>query len=179
MLVFMNPTARNVSTIPSWRGIRAPWLGTKNTWRLFHALGFITRRTLTDIEALKPKNWTPRFARRLYDEVAASGVFVTNLAKCVQVDARPLPDSVFREYLPLMYREILLVRPKYIVTFGNQVSSVLLGKRVSVGGYKKAEHETLRIGARAFSVFPAHYPVGQGQRNMPLAVLRLRNMLRN
>lgn len=38
--------------------------------------------------------------------------YVTNLAKCTQLDARPLPDSVYKEYLALLYQEIDLIRPK-------------------------------------------------------------------
>lgn len=30
MLVFMNPTGKNVSARSDWKGIRAPWLGTKS-----------------------------------------------------------------------------------------------------------------------------------------------------
>ena len=32
--IFMNPTGRNISSVKNWRGIRAPWLGTKNIWIL-------------------------------------------------------------------------------------------------------------------------------------------------
>ena len=178
MFVFMNPTARNVAAFRSWRGIRAPWLGTKNVWRLFANTGFIRERTLAAILRLAPADWSPAFAERLYREIAGNGGYITNLAKCTQADARPLPDRVFRAYLHLMHREILLVRPKCIVTFGNQVSSVLLGKPIRVSVYKNAEHETLRIGTHTFPVYPVHYPVGQGQRNMPLAIRRIRNIIR-
>lgn len=33
--VFMNPTSKNIASNPSWNGIRAPWIGTKNIWDLF------------------------------------------------------------------------------------------------------------------------------------------------
>ena len=34
--VFMNPTGRNVASDKSWKGIIAPWLGTKSIWDLFY-----------------------------------------------------------------------------------------------------------------------------------------------
>ena len=30
--VFMNPTGRNVASTKEWKGMRAPWIGTKNIW---------------------------------------------------------------------------------------------------------------------------------------------------
>ena len=35
VLVFMNPTARNVSARYEWTGMRAPWAGLKQTWKFF------------------------------------------------------------------------------------------------------------------------------------------------
>ncbi|KKP29559.1 MAG: phage SPO1 DNA polymerase-related protein [Parcubacteria group bacterium GW2011_GWA2_31_28] len=32
-LVFMNPTARNVSSDKKWNCLKAPWIGTKNIWK--------------------------------------------------------------------------------------------------------------------------------------------------
>ena len=40
MFIFMNPTARNITADKNWRGLRAPWLGTKNVWGIFYKLGF-------------------------------------------------------------------------------------------------------------------------------------------
>lgn len=39
--VFMNPTGRNIATTKEWKGINAPWLGTKNIWDLFWALNLL------------------------------------------------------------------------------------------------------------------------------------------
>ena len=67
----------------------------------------------------------PEAAIALYEHVAVRGLFITNLASCTQPDARHLPDAVFRDYLPIMYDEILKANPRRIITFGNQVSSIL------------------------------------------------------
>jgi len=62
----------------------------------------------------------------LYRHLAAQSIYITNLAKCTQTDAAALKDYVFKEYLPLMHEEISSIKPDKIITFGNQVSSVLL-----------------------------------------------------
>ena len=36
--VFMNPTGRNIASSKDWKGLKSPWIGTKNIWDLFIAL---------------------------------------------------------------------------------------------------------------------------------------------
>jgi len=171
--VFMNPTGRNVSADPGWQGLRAPWIGTKNIWRLFLGLGLLERGLFQTISEMGPQEWDPDLAERVYRELAGRGVYVTNLAKATQDDARPLPDAVFREYLPLMRREIAALKPRAIVTLGNQVSSILLGRPVKVSDCRKTSSD-LCVEGRTYPVYPVHYPVGQGMRNLPLAVADIR-----
>ncbi len=178
MFIFMNPTGKNVSSCGDWTGIRAPWLGTKNIWKLFRRLGILSDEHFRETQELRPSEWSPNFALAVYKELAKNKVYVTNLAKCTQVDARPLKNSVFEDYLELMLEEIAFVRPKNIFTFGNQVSSIILQKQISVSGYKGTRKETLGIGGSKFSVYPVHYPVGQGMRNMPLAAKRIASVIR-
>jgi DNA polymerase len=178
MFVFMNPTGRNVAAQKNWRGIRAPWLGTKNAWKLFYATKFISEKTYLEIRKLKPSEWTPHFAETLYREIAKNGGYITNLAKCTQRDARPLKNDVFKNYLSLIKEEISLINPKAIITFGNQVSSILLEKPISVGLYKKTESEKIELEKKKFSIFPVYYPVGQGMRNLPLAIKRINLILK-
>jgi len=40
MFVFINPTIRNISASPDWKGVRFPFIGTKNVWRFFNRSGF-------------------------------------------------------------------------------------------------------------------------------------------
>ncbi|MBP7057274.1 hypothetical protein KBB08_02175 [Candidatus Gracilibacteria bacterium] len=176
-LVFMNPTARTVSTSIDWTGIRACWLGTKNIWKLFHAVGLIGLTDFEQTQSLQAAAWTPDFAQHLYQLIADKRVYVTSLGKCSQVDARPLPDSVFRAYLDQTYAEIVALNPEAVVTFGNQVSSVLLQKKVSVSQYVARDHEMLVVQDQSFKVYPTYYPVGLGLRNIGKAVERLHAIL--
>ncbi len=177
MFVFMNPTARNISARTSWKGMRAPWLGTKDVWQLFYQTGLLSKKNFEIIQALRPDAWSPSFAKQIYRAMAKKKVFITNLAKCTQKDARPLPIRVFNNCMDIMREEIVRTNPKYIVTFGNLVSSIILGKPIAVSSYTRTRKEQLQIGSKIFHVYPTYYPVGQGRRNMPRAVKRIRAIL--
>ncbi len=173
MFIFMNPTGRNISSNASWNGLRAPWISTKQVWDIFENTGLLNSEIYLKIKSIKPQEWSSDFANEVYKDIQEHSVFITNLAKCTQVDARPLNNSIFREYLNLMYEEIEIVNPKKIITFGNQVSSILLNKKISVSSYINNEKEILN----GYDVYPTYYPVGQGRRNMPLAIARIRGIL--
>jgi len=173
MFIFMNPTGKNISSSHSWKGLRAPWIGTKQVWDIFENLGLLQSKIYLKIKNIRPEEWDYDFANEVYTYIQNHSTFITNLAKCTQIDARPLNNSVFKEYLDLMYKEIEIINPKKIVTFGNQVSSILLDKNISVSKYLGDEGEVLN----GYEIYPTYYPVGQGRRNMPLAIGRLMNVL--
>lgn len=131
-LVFMNPTAKNIASNKDWPGIRAQWLGTKQVWKFLVQCGLFDENLYSQIELKKPTDWTPEFCSQVYAEVSKKGVWITNLAKCTQDDARELPDSVFLKYRALLCEELAAVNPDKIIFFGNQVSSVMLEEKISV-----------------------------------------------
>ncbi len=178
MFVFMNPTAKNISAQKNWNGLRAPWLGTKNIWSLLNHLDLVSNGFLNSIKSYKPEEWTIQFSQELYSHLKEKGIYITNLAKCTQLDARPLKNSVFKEYLDLMKKEISRIDPKHIITFGNQVSSIMLDKPVSVSKYRGAEKETLYIENKVYPIYPTYYPVGHGRLHQPLAIKRIKAILK-
>ena len=109
-LVFMNPTKRNIATSKSWKGIRAQWLGTKQIWDFLQKCGLISFELNEEIKTKKPTDWSEDFCVKVYDEVKENSVWITNLAKCTQVDARPLPDNIFIEYKKLVFKEINIIK---------------------------------------------------------------------
>jgi DNA polymerase len=171
--IFMNPTGKNIASRKTWKGLKAPWIGTKNTWKLMNAVGVLSDETLQEILRRRPSAWDYGFAETVYGEIARGKVYITNLGKCTKDDAAHVSDSVFREYLGLLEQEILAVRPKKIIAFGNQASSLLLGRAVKVSEMRK-KHLVKKIGGAEFPVFPVYYPVGQGMRNLPLATEDIR-----
>ena len=93
------------------------------------------------------------------------------------MDARPLKNDVFKDYLQNTLEEIYLVNPSHIISFGNQVSSILLGKNIKVSEYKGNESQPLNIKGKMFNVYSAYYPVGQGMRNIGKAIERIKNIV--
>ena len=101
--VFMNPTARNITASKEWTGIKSPWVGTKNVWGFFQKIGFIDEEMLLKIKSMKGKDWTPEFAESVYKMIEDRGIYVTNLAKCTQIDARYLDDSVYKMLMKALF----------------------------------------------------------------------------
>ncbi len=172
----MNPTGKNISSRKEWSGLRAPWLGTKNAWKFFYNIGLISRNNFEKTQKFNFNQWNCEFAVQIYKDIEKNGCYITNLAKCTQTDARPLKDDIFRKYLNILKQEIFLIKPAKIITFGNQVSSIILNKPISVNNYKKNQAEKLVIENKSFPVYLVYYPVGQGMRNMPLAVKRIKTI---
>ena len=107
--VFMNPTGKNIASLPEWKGRKSPWIGTKNIWKLFKNINLIDEDIFEKIQKIKGTDWSEKFADEVYENVENHSFFITNLGKCTQIDARPLPDSVYKEYLELLYKEIEII----------------------------------------------------------------------
>lgn len=167
--VFMNPTGRNIASLKTWQGIKSPWLGTKNIWDLFYSLGLMDKEIYEEIKKKKGSEWTPTFAEQVYNDVAKHKYFITNLGKCTQVDARPLLDSVYKEYLELLKKEIEIINPKVIVLFGNQVSSIVLEEKISVSLCRKKEF-IREINGKEYKFYSVFYPVGNGRFNIDKSI---------
>ena len=174
--VFMNPTGKNIASTKEWKGRRSPWIGTKNIWKLFYRIGIIDRDLFDNIKSKKACEWTEEFADLVYKEIENKKVFITNLGKCTQIDARPLPDRVLKEYLELLYKEIEIINPKKIIVFGNQVSSIFLNKKICVKSVRRQEFK-MKIGDKDYPVYSVFYPIGNGMRNIDLAVEDLNYIL--
>lgn len=167
--VFMNPTGRNIASKKEWLGRKAPWIGTKNIWKLFYDVGLVDDGIYEEIRSKKPKDWDYEFADKVYEMVTNKKVFITNLGKCTQIDARPLSDEVLKKYLKLLYKEFEIIKPKVIITFGNQVSSIVLNKKISVSENRKVSHE-LVINKKKYKVYAVYYPVGNGIFNIDKSI---------
>ena len=167
--VFMNPTGKNIASSKSWKGLKSPWIGTKNIWDLFYALNLLDKEIYDKIKSIKGTDWTEEFANKVYDNVKEHKYFITNLGKCTQIDARPLPDSVYKEYLELLEKEIEIIKPKVIILFGNQVSSIVLNERISVSQCRKQKF-IKEINNKKYDCYSVYYPVGNGRFNIDKAI---------
>lgn len=175
--VFMNPTAKNIATAKSWKGVRYQWLGTKPIWKFFNKLGLISDELNNEIQNKKAADWTNEFCIEVYNEVKNNKFYITNLAKCTQADARHLSDSVFLEYKKYLLLELEQVNPKKIVFFGNQVSSIMLNQNISVSNCRNQKFN-LKINNKNFESYAVYYPVGNGFFNVDKAIEDLNKILK-
>lgn len=176
--VFMNPTGKNPSSSKDWHGIKAPWIGTKNIWDLFYAVNLLDEKIYQQIKSKKGSEWTEEFASTVYQDVAKHNYYITNLGKCTQIDARPLPDKVFKNYLHLLEKEIASINPKVIILFGNQVSSIVLKEKISVSQCRKKEFEK-EIKKKSYPCYSVYYPVGNGRFNMDKSIEDIKWIMEN
>ncbi|MCD4756208.1 hypothetical protein K8R20_01160 [bacterium] len=167
--VFMNPTGRNIASEKTWKGLKAPWIGTKNIWKLFNLCNLFSDTLYQEIQNKKTQDWDYNFADKVYEEIGSRGIYITNIAKCTQLDARPISNKVYKEYCKYLYKELDIIKPKKIITFGNQVSTTFINKPISVSQNRKTIHK-VKIGNKEYDTLPVYYPVGQGQRNIGLAI---------
>jgi DNA polymerase len=176
--VFMNPTGKNISSNKKWKGLKAPWIGTKNVWKMFFQLGFFDDNFFSEIKSKNLNDWDYEFANKVYVKVKNNSIYITNLSKATQADAKHLKNEVFKKYLNLFLEEVTIVNPQIIIAFGGQVSSVLLNKNIKIANYRK-KCEKIEINGNIFKVFPVYYPVGQGMRNITKTKEDIRWILKN
>ena len=98
-LMFMNPTARNISCSPEREWIRAPRVWFKQTRRMIYDLWFLSDELFAKTQWTTTQR-TPWFVNELYTHLANTWVYITNLAKCTQSDAKALPNNTFKAYTP-------------------------------------------------------------------------------
>lgn len=175
---FMNPTKRNIASNKDWKGLKSPWIGTKNIWDLFYKTNLLDKEIYEKIRNITGPKWTEEFASAVYENVKKHKYFITNLGKCTQIDARPLPDSVYKKYLNLFKKEIEIINPKAIVLFGNQVSSIVLNQKISVSNCRKQKF-IKKINKKEYSFYPVFYPVGNGIFNIDKSIEDIKYIIDN
>ena len=80
--------------------------------------------------------------------------------------------------MDLLFKEIELLKPKKIISFGNQVSSIFLGQNINVSKCRKQCYNK-QIGDIVYDIYPTYYPIGNGMRNIDKALEDLKYILEN
>jgi DNA polymerase len=178
MFVFINPTHLNISSDKEWSGPRFPFIGTKAVWRVFHRAGMFDDRLMDYIN--NSKSWSLDFTDEVLDFLKAKSFYLTNVVKWTGHDST-LPDSKkIKVFLPVLEREIELVQPKYIVTFGLIPFESLTKKKIKLNEYyskvmenKKLSFFEVQFGNFKTNVIPCYFPVGRGNPKRAVDILRL------
>ena len=178
MFVFINPTARNISSGKSWKGPRFPFIGTKQVWRVFHKAGLLDDRLMEKINS--DSNWSLDFTSKVLDFFKRHGFYFTNIVKHTGKDAT-LPDSKkINMFLPVLLKEIEIVQPKHIITFGLMPFEKLTKQKIKLSEYhkdaiknKKLKYFDLQVNSVKTKVIPCYFPVGRGSPKKANDILRL------
>ena len=77
----------------------------------------------------------------------------------------------------MLCKEIEIINPKIIITFGNQVSSIVLNKNISVSQCRKQSFPK-NIAGKTYNIYPVYYPIGNGMMNIDKAIEDLNYIIR-
>ncbi len=176
-LVFINPTAKNLASNKTWSGLKAPWIATKQIWKFLTNCGLFDKNLNNQIQAQKAKDWNYTFAQKVYNEVKNKNMYITNLAKCTQSDARYLPNDVYKAYKELFFEEMDIIKPRTIILFGNQISSIILNKNITVSTSRQKKYE-IKTNNNTFDAYTVYYPVGNGFFNADKAIEDIKQILK-
>lgn len=178
MFVFINPTGRNLSSDRQWKGPRFPFIGTAQVWRIFHRAGLFDDELMEYINS--KREWSLEFTGRVLHFLGEKSFYFTNLVKRTGRDAT-LPDSEkIRLFLPILEKEIEIVHPRYIVAFGLIPFESIARRNITLRDYYSKAMRAKRlipfevgIGSRVRKVIPCYFPVGRGNPEKAVELLRL------
>lgn len=173
MFVLVNPTHRNISSAPDYRGPRFPFVGVRSFWRVLADGGAMSRARVGD---LPPRaEWLPTHTERIQAELVRNGIFLTNVVKCCY-DHGDYPERrVVDGHLPTLAEEIRIVKPSNIVAFGGFVHKTLTGNAVTLSDYwrsPKGDPEREILSGLNVPVVPCYFPVGRGNPKKAAETLR-------
>lgn len=182
MFVFINPTHLNISSDTHWHGPRFPFIGTKPIWMVFHKAGMFDDRLLSEIN--NSKSWSVEFTNRVLDFLKSRSFYFTNIVKWTGHDAT-LPDSEkIKLFLPILEREIEIVQPAFIITFGLIPFEHITKQKIKLLDYYadvikngKLKSYEMHFGKHTTKIIPCYFPIGRGDPKKAVAILKLLDTL--
>lgn len=178
MFIFINPTQANISSDPNWRGSRFPFIGTKPIWRVFHAAGMFEDTLIEKIN--NSKNWSLEFTKEVLNFLKSRSFYLTNIVKWTGNDATLPNKEKINLFLPVLKREIEIVQPQYIVTFGLIPFENITKQKIKLANYyseiiqnKKIQFFDLQCNNFKTKIIPCYFPVGRGDPKKAIEILKL------
>ena len=174
MFVFINPTHKNTSSDPDWTGPRFPFIGTKQIWRIFHRSGLFDDELMHEIN--NSSIWSVEFTNKVLNFLQKQEFYITNIVKWTGEDAT-LPDSEkINLFLPTLEKEIEIVQPEYIVTFGLIPFERLTKQKIKLKNYYSEVINNKKLKFYLFKsskIIPCYFPVGRGDPKKSVEILKL------
>jgi len=174
--VLINPTYRNITSDPNHRGLRIPFMGVSNFWRVLVEAGFLPREIYQTTEK---RLWNCTDIHTVANTLKEVGLYLTNLVKCCANDASPPSVEAVKHHTEILMEEIQIVEPKLIVAFGLLPFQALTGQSIRLSDHLNRArrgdldfYETILNGSVAYKVFPTFFPVGRGKPKESVELLK-------
>jgi len=163
--IFINPTHRNISSKPDYKGPRSPFLGTKEVWKVF-----VNSKLLNKSFLEKTKEWNKETIDYVLNELKNKRYYMTNIVKCTRPNADLPKSKEVNEKLEILKEEISIVDPELIVTFGiipfKAITGISLKLKDHLEKQNKSKslilYDSIEINNKRYKVFPCYFPVGRG-----------------
>jgi uracil-DNA glycosylase family 4 len=173
MLILVNPTYRNLSSNPEYRGARFPFIGVRQFWKVLADGGLIDKKVAYGLPLRK--NWRDKHTELIKQELIRNKLFLTNIVKCCYGHSLYPDSKVIDSQLKFLAEEINIVNPKKIVAFGALVYKTLTGKNIKLAEYWnewKIGNDSEIVFGLKISVMPCYFPIGRGNPKKAAEILR-------
>lgn len=184
MIVFINPTQRNISSDPKWVGRRFPFIGRKRPWIEFDKAGLIKSKEIIDYILNNESNWSIEFTNKMENYLSNNNLYLTNIVKNTSKDATLPNAKLINLYLPSFLKEIELINPGYILTFGLIPFNALVKEKIKLTQYYKEvvrggkiRFFEIKINNKRYKIIPCLYPIGRGNPKKAIELLKIINKL--
>ncbi len=175
VLLFMNPTDKNISTHANWHTPAMPWIGTKQVWKFLYNLKLLSDKIFHKTQTLKPQQWSYDFVKQLYTNIAYHRVYIAEFVKITTHGAINLPDSIYKQHFNILKWELKKLKPQFIFALGAQVARNLIKQNIKIG---QIHGEMFSIKwLPSTNIIPTYYPLGQGLRNQNKAIKVIKPLL--
>lgn len=173
MLIAINPTYRNLSSHPDYKGPRFPFIGVRQFWRVLGEGGLIRKSVANKLPARS--NWRDLDTRNVQNEILNSNIFLTNVVKCCYNHSKYPPKEVIDKHVEFLAQEIKILKPQIIITFGALTFDLLTKKSLHLSKYWQSEgiqkyYDVLS--GLSIPVIPCYFPIGRGKPQEAVRVLQ-------
>lgn len=172
MLVLINPTYRNLSSDPKYRGDRFPFIGVRQFWKVLADGGVIDKRIAYGLPLRK--DWNDKHTEQIKQELVGNRLFLTNIVKCCYNHSAYPDKNIIENQLMLLAEEIRIVKPKKILAFGGLVYKTLTGKDIKLADYWSGSQKKTAevVSGLDITVTPCYFPIGRGNPRKAIEILR-------
>ena len=173
MLILVNPTYRNLSSDPEYRGARFPFIGVRQFWKVLAEGDLIDKEIASELPLRT--EWTSKHTDQVKKELIRNRLFLTNIVKCCYNYSSYPANEVIKDSIKTLAEEIRIVRPQKIIAFSGLVYKTLTGKNIKLSDYwgdKNKESSAEVISGLNIITEPCYFPIGRGNPKKAAEIIR-------